>query len=176
MKTIKKITLAIFAIALCTAVTSCKKRGCDDPNADNFENDVQKSDNKTCKYRNAGSVTFKNIPSTNSSGNYWDSSPYSADPYFRFKPQSSGSWYETYIYYNATASAASVSQYSSSIKLTNEEWDWEIRDSDGYSVPSYNPLMASGTFNPLSGGSSSHILTVSGGGITIEVAYSISEN
>ena len=52
-----KIKLYIIGLVGITALASCKKKGCTDPTADNFQTEAEK-DNGTCEYTTEGNVTL----------------------------------------------------------------------------------------------------------------------
>lgn len=156
MKKIKQLTIA--GILLFSFISGgCKKKGCTDKNADNFESDAEKNDG-SCAFRYSSAIEV-NTPTT---GNY---DPFDGpDLYIQFAKKTSSTW----DYKSGTGSDSySTSLTAPSVMFTNEEWQYELYD---YDVLDPDDLIASGTFNPLADGSDGNI-RISGNGITINFQY-----
>ena len=150
----KRIILGSLLISSITIFDSCKKLGCTDVDADTYKSTAEKNNEADCKYRFASTFYVTNIPSTKSTGEFWDNYySYDCDAYVRFKPKGSSSWYYTNADYNTNS--ATCYQSSSNVQFTNEEWEFECRDSDYSSYPNYDELVIAGTFNPLTQGTTS---------------------
>ncbi|MBK9672320.1 MAG: hypothetical protein IPP56_11155 [Bacteroidetes bacterium] len=156
MKKIKRLTFAILLLTS-TIYVGCKKKGCTDKNADNYESDAEKSDG-SCAFRYSSAIEV----TTPTNGNY---DPFDGpDLFVQFAKKSSSTW----DYKSGTGSDSySTSLTTPSVMFTNEEWQYELYD---YDVLDPNDLIANGTFNPLTAGSDGKI-TLTGSGITVNFQY-----
>jgi hypothetical protein len=162
-----QILLAVLFLLVINILPSCKKKGCTDRDADNFDENAEKSDG-SCQCRYASSVRIDAIPSTDGSGSAWDT--FSApDLFVRFSKSSSSTW----DYVTNTVSDASFPTSlilpSGDVKFTNENWQFQIVD---YDSPDPNDVIYSGTFNPLTNGGTGNVV-IAGTGVSITFVYSV---
>ncbi|HEY0031324.1 MAG TPA: hypothetical protein VGC65_11235 [Bacteroidia bacterium] len=163
MKKPNLLLTLLFALTI-TVTTSCRKKGCTNRDADNYEENAKKDDG-SCMCRYASAVRIDAIPATNGSGSSWDFG--APDLYVRFSKSSSPTWdYVTNIASDA-ATPASLILPSGDIKFTNENWQFQIVD---YDTPDPDDIIFSGTFNPLSNGGSGNIV-VTGTGVSLTFIY-----
>jgi hypothetical protein len=141
--------------------TSCKKKGCTDVNADNYDSQAEKS--STCLFRYGKTVSVF----TPSSVNY---DPIDEpDLYIRFSKSSSSQWdYATTVVNNSYTLTAS---FNNEFLFTNEQWDYEIYDQDTFDS---DDLVCSGSFNPLKDGSNGKI-DILNGSVVIQFPYSVKQ-
>jgi hypothetical protein len=139
-------------------LSSCKKKGCTDIDADNYDSSAEKS--SVCKFRYGNNVTVY----TPNSVNY---DPLDApDLYVRFAKSSSSSWdYNTTIGSNSNSLTANFTDFL----FGNEQWDFEVYD---YDTLDADDLVCSGTFNPLTDGKDGEIKILTSG-CTVTFKYSV---
>lgn len=154
-------------------VNSCGKipiKGCMDRNSPDY-NPSADEDNGSCRYRYAGNVRVDAFPANNTANSPatpWDPLD-GPDMYFVFKKATSTSWDYSTATNQDVQYFTELTNSSSNIQFTNEEWRYELRDDDG--TGTYE-VMASGTFNPLQAENVS-ILTLSTGTTTIYFYFNL---
>jgi hypothetical protein len=155
MKKIKLLTVGalFFSVSL---FSSCKKEGCTDLNADNYDGLAEKSG--SCVYRYGYEVSV----STPSNVDY---DPLDApDLYIRFAKNASANWdYSS----NAVSNNNNITVTYSNFLFSNETWAYEVYDQDTFDS---DDLVSSGTFNPLSQGSNGNIV-LTNNGCTVTFRY-----
>lgn len=161
MKQFKLIPIVLIALSM-SIVTSCKKKGCSDLDADNYDSQAEKSG--TCYYRYSKTTSTVSVIAP-SSVNY---DPFDApDLYIKFAKNSSPNWdYSTSVVSNSYTFSAN---FQEEFKFTNEQWDYEVYD---YDTVDPDDLVCSGSFNPLKDGSDGKIVIVNGG-VEIQFPYSV---
>jgi hypothetical protein len=159
-----KLVLIVFFSAL-IALPGCKKEGCTDFNADNYDGNADK--NSGCVYRYASTIDVAGVAFTNPAGGTWDIDESGPDLRVDFgKSSSSGFDFTTDTRTNA--SSASLTP-TSNIQFTNEDWKYEVVDDD---LLGASEIIASGTFNPLQQGSS-NMISIMNGSVSIKFNYSV---
>ena len=149
------IVLVILSIA---SLSSCKKEGCTDKNADNYDSSAKKS--SLCLFRYGNNVTVY----TPTSVNY---DPLDApDLYMRFAKKTSSTWDYTVT---TVSNSYSLSGDFTDFLFGNEEWDFEVYD---YDTLDADDLVCSGSFNPLTDGKDGAI-TIVANGCTVTFKYSV---
>lgn len=154
----KKIILLFGIILLSSTFTSCKKEGCTDIDADNYDSSAEKS--SVCKFRYGNNVTVY----TPTSVNY---DPLDApDLYVRFAKKTSSTWdYNTTTVSNSNNISANFNDFL----FGNEQWDFEVYD---YDTLDADDLVCSGSFNPLKDGKDG-VITIFSSGCTVTFKYSV---
>ena len=161
----KSKIIAISAIAILTlSLSACNNRkGCTDPNANNYDGNADK--NAGCTFRFASNIDVSNVPANRSNGTPWDGSD-GPDLKLNFgKSSSSGYDFSTNTADNTTNATLTS---SSSIKFTNENWKYELVDVDALG----NEVITTGTFNPLQTTTTNEVVLTSNG-VTIKFKYTI---
>lgn len=152
-----KKVIAYIGIIATTALFGCKKEGCTDANADNYEKSASKSDN-SCTYRYPTAVVVNNIPATNTNGTPWDDgSP--ADVYVRFSKSTANDWLFTTETEADATTPVTFTINNAATYFTNEDWKYEVRDFD---LLTGDETIAQGVFNPLSSGQNGSINITNG--------------
>jgi hypothetical protein len=158
MKKIIFQPLVIIVIGL-LFLTSCKKKGCTDFDADNYDGSAEK--NGTCYFRYGKSVSVF-VPN---SINY---DPLDApDLFIRFAKHSSPQWDFTTTVVNNSYSL--TANFNEDFLFTNEQWDYQVYDEDTFDP---NDLVCSGSFNPLEDGIDGEVI-IFNGGIEIQFPYTV---
>lgn len=160
----------IFIISICASVlfiAACKKEGCTDANADNFDREADKSDN-SCTYRYPVAVKVNSLPAAKPNGESWDAAD-GADVYVRFTKSTGDSWLYTTTTDEDYNGAVTFTIANAANYFTNEQWKFEIKDAD---LLSEDELMASGTFNPVEGGINGEI-PVNNNSVSLIFQYSL---
>ncbi len=150
--------LIVIVFLSVASLSSCKKEGCTDIDADNYDSSAEKS--SVCKFRYGNNVTVY----TPASVNY---DPLDApDLYMRFAKSSSSSWdYTTTTVSNSNSLSATFTDFL----FGNEQWDFEVYD---YDTLDADDLVCSGSFNPLTDGKDGAI-TIVANGCTVTFKYSV---
>jgi hypothetical protein len=157
----KKNQFLVIMLFLLSAVffSSCKKKGCTDINADNYDSSAEKSG--TCYFRYGKTVAVIAPNSVN-----YD--PLDApDLFIRFAKTSSPQWDYTTPVVNDSYSF--TANFNNEYLFTNEEWSYEVYDEDTFDP---NDLVCSGTFNPLKDGTDGKVV-IFNGGVEIQFPYSV---
>jgi hypothetical protein len=156
MKNLRFLSLALAVVSV-SFLSSCKKKGCSDINADNYDSSAEKSG--TCYFRYGSSVSVIAPNSVN-----YD--PLDApDLFIRFAKSSSPQWdYTTPVVDNSYSFTAN---FATEFLFTNEQWDYEVYDYDTFDA---NDLVCSGSFNPLEDGSDGKII-IFNEGVEIQFPY-----
>lgn len=164
MSTNKILFLSIIAVA--TSLSACKKNeGCTDKNANNYDSNAE--ENSGCLYRYASTIDISGVPTNNPNGDSWDIDGSGSDLRINFGKNSSIDYdFTTNIQDDVSATSLTP---TSNIQFTNEQWKYEVVDEDLLSSPE---TIASGTFNPISSGSSNEI-TINNGSIVIKFKYTV---
>ncbi len=139
-------------------LTSYKKKGCTDINADNYDSSAEKS--TTCYFRYGKTVAVIAPNSIN-----YD--PLDApDLFIVFAKSSSPQWdYATPVVDNSYSFTAN---FNVEHMFTDEQWDYEVYDQDTFDE---DDLVCSGSFNPLKDGKDGKII-IFNGGVEIQFPYS----
>ena len=157
MKKLRFLTLALVLLSA-SSLSSCRKKGCTDIDADNFDSSAEKS--TTCYFR------YGNIVSviTPSSVNY---DPFDApDLYVHFAKSTSSAW----DYTSPTVSnSSSITATFPDFLFGNEQWDFEVYD---YDTVDPDDLVCAGTFNPLEDGKDG-VITITANGCTVKFQYNV---
>ncbi|CAN5508436.1 hypothetical protein BH11BAC2_BH11BAC2_18870 [soil metagenome] len=169
MKTIKNKSILGLIILTILIGAGCKKEGCTDSNADNYDSKADKS-NSSCVYRYPSAVKINSIPEFNPSGGTWDIDG-NPDVYMRFTKSTANNWIYTTAIENDFSNTVTFTITDAPDYFTKEEWKYEILDFD---LLSGDELISSGTFNPLSSGSNGKF-TVVNGNTNIEFQYAVKE-
>lgn len=158
MKNLRFLTIGLV-LASTSFLLSCKKKGCTDINADNYDSSAEKSG--TCYFRYGKTVSVI----APSSVNY---DPLDApDLYIRFAKSGSSQWdFKTPVVDNSYSFTAN---FNSEFLFTNEKWDYEVYDYDSFDS---DDLVCSGSFNPLKDGSDGKIV-IFNTGVEIQFPYTI---
>lgn len=158
MKNLRFLTLGIV-LASTSILLSCKKKGCTDINADNYDSSAEKSG--TCYFRYGKTVSVL----TPSSVNY---DPLDApDLYIRFAKSASAQWdFKTPVVDNSYSLTAN---FNSEFLFTNEKWEYEVYDTDTFDS---DDLVCSGSFNPLKDGADGKIV-INDNGVQIQFPYTV---
>ena len=151
------LTIALI-LASVTFLSSCKKKGCTDIDADNYDSLAEKS--STCYFRYGNKVTVI----TPSSVNY---DPLDGpDLFVKFAKNSSPSW----DYITTTGSNSySFGETFTDFLFTNEQWDFIVYDFDTLDP---DDIVCSGSFNPILDGNDG-VITVIANGCTVKFDYSV---
>lgn len=151
--TIKR-ALIIFVLLL--EFTSCKKKGCMDINADNYDSFAQKN-NGTCAFRYTSSVYVESIEGAN-----YDSFD-GPELYVVISKNTSSTWdYKSSVGSNSYSTSLTIPIFL----LTNEKWKYQIYDEDTVG----DDLLGEGEFNPLVDGKDREISVVTNG-IKMKFSY-----
>ena len=150
------LTILIIAFLF---LTSCKKKGCTDYNADNYDAYAEKS--TTCLFRYGKTVSV-------TAPNSIDYDPFDApDLFIRFAKNASPQWdYITPVVYDSYGFTAN---FNADFKFTNEQWVYEVYDEDTFDA---NDLVCSGSFNPLQDGVDGKVI-IFNGGVQIQFPYAV---
>ncbi|MFN8288487.1 MAG: hypothetical protein U0V74_17145 [Chitinophagales bacterium] len=163
MTSLSKV-LTIAGATLLFAITGCKKEGCKDPNADNY--DSKATESTACYYRYANAVVIHSFPATKPDNSSWDSNN-GPDIRVEFsRNATTGYDYQTETKDDQTGPGSY--DVPSGIQFTNETWKYVVIDEDG--LFDDNDIIATGTFNPLSSGSSGKI-SIQNGGLNMDIEY-----
>jgi hypothetical protein len=156
MKKLKLIPIALIALSI-SFITSCRKKGCSDLDADNYDSQAEKSG--TCYFRYGNKVVIIAPNSIN-----YD--PLDApDLFIKFAKNSSPQWdYTTTVIDNSYSFTAN---FNAEYMFTNEQWDYEVYDQDTFDA---DDLVCSGSFNPLKDGTDGKII-IFNGGVEIQFPY-----
>lgn len=162
MSPLRKVCMAAAIIGV-VAVAGCKKEGCKDPNADNY--DSKATESTACIYRYANQVVIHSFPALKPDNSEWDlgSGP---DIRVEFSRQASSS----YDYNSETkddVSGPEALNIGSGVQFTNETWKYVVLDEDGLGD---DDIMATGTFNPLTDGSNGKI-SIQNGSLSMDFEY-----
>jgi hypothetical protein len=159
MKNVKFLTIAILIIGA-SSLSSCKKEGCTNTDADNYDAQAEKSGTCYLRYGNEVAVITPN------SVNY---DPLDApDLFIRFAKSASSQWdYTSPVVNNSYSFTANFN--AAEFLLTNEKWEYEIYDQDTFDS---DDLVCSGSFNPLTDGSDG-IIVIFDDGVEIQFKYSV---
>lgn len=158
MKNLRFLTLALVLISV-PFITSCKKKGCLDSDAANYDSSAEKS--STCYFRYGYEVTV--IAPSNVNYDPFDA----PDLYIRFAKNASPQWdFITTVVDNSYFLTAT---FANEFLFTNEQWVFEVWDKDTFDS---DDLVCSGSFNPLEDGSDGLIVVFNSG---VEVRFKYSE-
>lgn len=164
MKT-SKLVLMFFTAALLSVVGCSEKEGCTDNNANNFDAGAEK--NSGCVFRYSSTIDVSGVSVTNPNGDPWDIDGTGPDLRLNFgKATSSGYDFSTDLRYDVSSATLTP---SSNIQFTNAEWKYQLIDDDLLSSPE---TIASGTFNPVTQGSS-NVISISNGNVVIKFNYTV---
>lgn len=158
----------IAFVILGFGISSCSKKGCEDPNADNFDEDAQRDDG-SCLFRFTSGINVNAFPALDGNGNAWDVAG-APDIYIRFAKAASSTWDHSTSTMTDASAPTSVIVLNEPIKFTNEDWQFQVMD---YDWPSADDVMASGTFNPLVAGEGGNILVTTVNGTSLTFQYSL---
>ncbi|MFN8298142.1 MAG: hypothetical protein U0T75_03480 [Chitinophagales bacterium] len=162
MKSATKLTM-LAGMTLLLAVSSCKKEGCKDPNADNY--DSKATESTACYYRYANNVVIHSYPTQKPDNSDWDAGS-GPDIRVEFSRQStSGFDYATET--KDDVSGPTSLHVGSGIQFTRETWKYVVLDDDGIGD---DDIMATGTFNPLTSGSNGKI-SITNGSLSMDIEY-----
>lgn len=154
----KGYKLSVLAVATgLIAFSSCKKEepelrdekigGCLNENSPMY-NELADFDDESCvfAYVNAYEITYH--PSKDQNGDDWDFLINTdADIYLRIKPEGATNWmFESSVIDDQPHNEAVVWTAPENIKLLNQDYYWEVYDSD---ATGGDDFVASGTFNPI---------------------------
>lgn len=158
----KIITLRFLTIVLvlsCVSLlSSCKKKGCTDFDANNYDSQAEKS--STCYYRYGNTVSVNTPSSTN-----YD--PLDApDLYLKFAKNTSSNWDHIS---NTASNSNSLYATFTDFLFTNEQWDFIVYD---YDTLDDDDIVCSGSFNPLLDGVDG-VITVYANGCTVTFDYTV---
>jgi hypothetical protein len=160
-----KLGLFILAAALLGTVGCTKKEGCTDKNGNNYDSGAEK--NSGCLFSYSSTIDVLGVSDNNPNGDPWDIDGTGPDLRMNFgKSSSSGYDFTTDI--RNDASTATLTP-SSSIQFTNAEWKYQLIDDDLLTSPE---TIASGTFNPVTQGSSNFI-SITNGNIVLKFNYTV---
>lgn len=160
-----KFVLFIFAAAILSTVGCAKKEGCTDKNANNYDSVAE--ENSGCLFRYSSTIDVSGVSTNNPNGDPWDIDGTGPDLRLNFgKTSSSGYDFSTDIKYDESSATLTP---SSSIQFTNAEWKYQLIDDDLLSSPE---TIASGTFNPVTQGSS-NVISISNGNVVIKFNYTV---
>lgn len=142
-------------------LTSCKKKGCTDYNADNYDSSAEKSG--TCYFRYGKTVSVIAPNSIN-----YD--PFDApDLFIRFAKNSSPQW--DFVTTVVNDSYSFTANFNADYMFTNEQWDYQVYDEDTFDA---NDLVCQGSFNPLQDGVDGKVV-IFNGGVQIQFPYSVKQ-
>ncbi len=157
MKNLRFLTLALVLLSA-SSFSSCRKKGCTDIDADNYDSSAEKS--TTCYFRYGNTVSVI----TPSSVNY---DPFDApDLYVYFAKSTSSAWD-----YNTTtvSNSNSISETFTDFLFGYEQWDFEVYD---YDTVDPDDLVCKGSFNPLKDGKDG-VITIIANGCTVKFQYKV---
>ena len=158
---------------------SCKKRGCQDFAAENYDNTAQKHNCK-CTYRFNDSIVFTNIPLKKSNGSSWDSAKYEPpsppDLYLYLYPNSNFDkrFRPIYTRVNEDFIGSTIVLFKEwkAYYWNNDTWFYELRDDDHEEYPQKDDdIISSGKFNPILEGSNGKINVVFTNGVGMTIYY-----
>ncbi|CAG5085170.1 hypothetical protein CRYO30217_02668 [Parvicella tangerina] len=181
-----KNSVWILAVGM-VALSSCKKEepemrdekigGCTDENSPLYNGSAD-FDDQSCVYAyvNAYEITYH--PQKDESGDDWDLLVNTdADIYLKIKPEGASDWmFESAVVDNQAHDEPVSWTAPENIKLLNQDYVWEVYDSDGTSADDF---VASGTFNPIELASNGTITTTgtnsSGNETQLVLTYELDE-
>ncbi len=156
--------IGVFAgLGMLIAVSSCKKEGCKDPNADNY--DSKATESTACYYRYANNVVIHSFPTQKPDNTDWDGGS-GPDIRVEFSRQATTG----YDYSSSTkddVTGPGSFDIPSGIQFTRETWKYVVIDDDGIGD---DDIMATGTFNPLTSGSNGKI-SITNGSLSMDIEY-----
>ena len=147
--------------------SGCTKiKGCTDKNAESY-NSLADKDNGSCVYRYPSAVKVVSVPATNTDGSNWDLTD-GPDVYVRFTKSTANNWLYTTATQDNFSSPVTFTLSGVTDYFTNEDWKYEVWDKDS---PDADDLMASGTFNPLSGSGGN--INIINGSTSLIIQYTV---
>lgn len=157
---------------------SCKKTeiakvcGCTDINSPIY-NPLAEEEDSSCLYIYAIEFEVISFPLTDANGSNWDIVPGTTNPDLLLTIRKEGETNNTFtssVLNNQDSSNKVIWTAPIPFAMLNENWIWELNDSDGLSN---NDFMAQGIFNPLNAfnSSSSQLDLISSNGETSIILY-----
>ncbi len=156
------ISLAVFL----TGNEACKKEGCTDFNAANYNTQAKK--NKGCQYRFVSTIEVSGVPARKQSGDSWDEDGSGPDLKLNFGKNSSMGYDFTTEVKIDSLSAVLISNLNT--PFTDEVWKFELIDDDTLAD---SDIILVGTFHPLQKGQTGNFISVGSDKLKIHINYII---